>query len=59
MEGPELEGPRGPVAFNVSDEEIIEPIDIEWAADGGLDTIPTPEHRIRQGMSSEEPHGHD
>jgi len=49
---------RGSVIFDVSDEELIEPIDIGWDATLEPDTIPTSEHRIRKRPGSEEPHGH-
>jgi hypothetical protein len=50
---------RGSAAFDVSDEELIQPIDIEWDATAARDTIPTSEHWIRKPPGSKEPHGHD
>jgi hypothetical protein len=50
---------RGSVAIDVSDDELVKPLDIAWDADAGLDTIPSAEHGIRTKPRREEPHGHD
>jgi hypothetical protein len=55
---PDKDSLRGSVTFNISDEELIEPIDIDWEVTIGDDTIPSSEHRIRKPTRSEEPHGH-
>jgi hypothetical protein len=47
------------VTFNVSDDELVEPLDIAWDAGARLDTIPSVEHGIRTKPRREEPHGHD
>jgi hypothetical protein len=49
---------RGSMIFNVSDEELTEPLDIAWDVTAEDDTIPTSEHRILKLPRSEEPHGH-
>jgi hypothetical protein len=57
---PDDDNLRGSVTFNVSDEELIQPIDIEWDATAARDTIPTLEHGIRiKPPGSKEPHGHN
>ena len=49
---------RGSVTFNVSDEELIAPVDIGWDVTAARDTIPTSEHRIRQTPHLRTPNGH-
>jgi hypothetical protein len=50
---------RGSVTFDLADDEIVEPLEIAWDFDAGLDTIPSAEHGIRTKPRHEELHGHD
>ncbi len=50
---------RDSVTFNVSDDELVQPLDSAWDAGARLDTIPSAQHGIRTKPRSEEPHGHD